>query len=83
MVFGESISNGSSSRKKLFRENGQRSAFSTKYPNYLNLVTPEKTKEIQRENKIRKIEDPINNTNYFQTSQTNPPIASTNDKTRR
>jgi len=69
----------------LFREIGQRSAFSSsKLHNYqFSLVTPEKSRDVLREKIIRKIEDgplrsiPLMNTN------TNVPFNSTVDKTRR
>jgi hypothetical protein len=85
----------SSSRKKLFKENnhnyGQRSAFSIKYQfgNNYDLITPEKTKEIQKENVTKKIEGPIRS-NYFNNNnnnQNNSNILNANmttiDKTRR
>jgi hypothetical protein len=69
----------------LFREIGQRSAFSSsKLHNYQFIfVTPEKSRDVLREKIIRKIEDgplrsiPLMNTN------TNVPFNSTVDKTRR
>ena len=86
----------SPSKKKLLKENGQRSAFTIKYNTYQqypncfgsNLITPEKTKEIQKFNQIRKIEDFSRTNNFLNQNknyhaQLNIQNATTIDKTKR
>ena len=74
----------SSVKKNLFREIGQRSAFSSSklHNAQFNMVTPEKSKEFPREKLLRKIDDPLKSVSFLNTN-TNLPFTSTNDKTKR
>lgn len=81
----------SSVKTNLFREIGQRSAFSSsKIHNYhFNMITPEKPKNFQKEKLVKKIEEgpfksvTLINTNNINNTNTHLPLTSTCDKTRR